>query len=75
LSWPIAEVSTPDQLRAGPAFSLAEYVIPAKLVLRPTPSVIARSEATKQSQGGWEASGATGDCRAFSSRGLENGSQ
>jgi len=67
-------------MHAGPAprwsgVLFVEYVIPAKLVLRPAPSVIAKSKATKQSQGGWEASGATGDCRAFSSRGLENGSQ
>ena len=37
--------------------------------------VIARSEATKQSQGGVTYSDERVDCRAFSSLGLENGSQ
>ena len=44
-------------------------------VRRPCAVVIARSEATKQSRGGVMWSDERVDCRAFSSLGLENGSQ
>ena len=44
-------------------------------VPQPRAGVIARSEATKQSRGGVMRSDERVDCRAFSSLGLENGSQ
>jgi hypothetical protein len=64
-----------DKLRENDRRECRDVSLPGVWGWSRAPGVIARSEATKQSQGGRVAQDKDVDCRAFSSLGSENGSQ